>query len=380
MTRALRILDLVFVVLALIVMGVLLPYGVDIPLNDDWVYAKDVLESLNHGFLSLTGFEAAWSLPQIGLGIAISKWLGFSFVYLRLVSILGLFGVLFLSFLILRLRNVEPRTRLICLLSLLSFAPLFVVSFSFMSDSLFLFFWIAAAYFWEKALMFSKKRDFLVGFVFAGLAISQRQFGVFLVLALCFTIFFSGHERPWRLKRLTVLIAFFLAVLTLGIQFWWQRQSLKMRMPLFPSPRPDRVLKDLHATVFYWGWLVLPFTVEIIRKLKLSSKVVKIGIVFGGLTLLRWFFQGGMPYFGNQLSEFGIFRENEVLFGSRLSVFSGVFGFIFTFVTGSVGLLSLTGALPILKNWKKHLKSPSHKFGRSLPINRHSPMFYFGGV
>ena len=144
-TRHYSILVLIFCVY-LITLIIVNPWG-NFPLDDDWVYARDCILSSNAGQLVLTGFESAWGIPQIIVGILITKLFGFSHIFLRLFGVITLAATFVMIDIYLRNIRVPSKTRLITCAAFIFNPVSYILSLTFMTDMPFLFFWMLACFF-----------------------------------------------------------------------------------------------------------------------------------------------------------------------------------------------------------------------------------------
>lgn len=315
------------------------PY-LDFPFNDDWVYAKDVLMTVQNGRYTITGFEMAWGLPQVWFGVFLESLFGFSHGILRIFGILCTLVSGFTLWAYLKANSSQQWFIGLLLLSFFFFAPLYLVSVSFMTDVPFLMFWILTCYFWEKALLHKRAAFLWIGTLGCILCITQRQFGILIPFVGIIFLYF----KDWKPRdKFQYYFAFGICLLVpIVVSIWWRTLENTWSPALGPRPNPVRIVRDLHSTWLYFGFALLPAAVLLFQHSRLSSYLQKVLIFLAIVTLGRGLFSDQwMPYIGNVISEFGVFRLNEVLQGVRPENFS---------IFGKVGLtlLSFFGAFTLL--------------------------------
>lgn len=169
----------------------------DTPFVDDWVYAWAVEHLLHTGRLKILDWSVSQNVAQVLWGALFCLPLGFSFTALRLstwvASLLGLLGLHVL------LREMGAR-RVDALMGVafLAFYPVyFILSFSFMTEVLFVavMIWFFAAL--ARALKRGSPRALAVASLFACLAVAVRPVGIFLAGVLLLARWPSS-TRWWR--------------------------------------------------------------------------------------------------------------------------------------------------------------------------------------
>jgi hypothetical protein len=339
------------------------PWG-DFPLNDDWVYARDALRSLECGTLSFTGFETAWGLPQIAWGALLAQLFPFSHGMLRATGLLAaLFCAAAIHVQLLRKRAAPLHAA--CGAGLfLFFTPVVATSFTFMLDVPFLALWLWTLVVYEIAWERRSRSLGALGAALSVLCLLQRQVGVFAVLA-------AGAWFAWQAlgtsatgrRPLPPAARWFAALLTLSnlaalgvfalVNRWWA--TLPHSVPTGPPDHVDvaRALRFAAMSLVYAG--VLAVALPALRPrgsaLALPSDRTERGLAVAaaaGLALcfwvLTWRERSLLPYFGNVLSCFGYFGEGEVLAGQRERVVSRGAQLVVT-ALGFLGAFRLVRAL-----------------------------------
>lgn len=325
-----------FLALVFLSIAFIKPWG-KFPLNDDWVYTKNVLNSLREGHLSIKYSQHAWALPQVFLGKWIIQNTKEVFLSLRWIGIVsGVLSALLMGFAS-RLVLGGSETFLIFLSCVTTYfyLPFLQPSLSFMSDMPAFLFWflsiLVTAYYLEK----EKKTAWFVAFLIFLLAVSERQVAV-LIPASIFPI------KRISFKTKASLLFFFLPVAL--IQWWWNSVSQSPVPGLGLSPNLGLFVR-LSRHFVYLGWIATPFLALPIATNKESkfNRTFKWGLVvfgagFVGHLLTSYFKNQEMlaPMFGNVLSSQGILMNLisgsvETIFGNEFRYFLtglGVFGAI----------------------------------------------------
>jgi len=110
----------------------------DFPLNDDWVYAWSVEQFIDGRGLQLLPYTGPLVYFQVLLGAAIVKIFGFSFIVLRLITLVFGLVALWSLYWLLRQRHVNPIDSFLITLVLALNPWMFNLSFTFMTDVPFL--------------------------------------------------------------------------------------------------------------------------------------------------------------------------------------------------------------------------------------------------
>lgn len=318
-TRGGRVRVLILLTAALfLLMGVARAWG-EFPLNDDWVYAKNAKLLSESGRLTLTGFESAWALSQTLLGAALVKLGGFSFQLLRWSGLLSLLMAAWGCFELLRTAGVRQRESALAALLVVVFPSSFVNGASFMTDTPFLTFWVWALVFLLRVRAQPGPKAIIPACVLMILCIAQRQFGVFLVMT-CAAVAASLWLRSRDLRQ----AGLWLGMATLGglavvaLLAWWGHQPHLWAVEV-QRPVPSDLLKHLLRGWIFLGLLaapVLPFRSigKFVAQLPRISRAKLLGVlalsavlVWESVLLAQK--QEWMPYWGNQLSEFGAFSS-----------------------------------------------------------------------
>jgi hypothetical protein len=347
----------------------------EFPLNDDWVYAKDIVMTLAAGKPTITGLESAWGIPQLVLGYFLSKSV-FSYFTLRMIGIVS--TVLAAGALGLLIKDLKFHVRLLILLCFYFFAPLFIVSASFMTDMPFMALWILSLYLFNIWFQKPTYKGLVVACAVSVVATLQRQFGAFLPLTALLILFFTkkadanfgGGTQGLKAKRGSLILLAALVFLPLPISQLWAKAGAGFVPRALPRPNPLRILRDMQGVLFFMSfgffpllilkgnvWLGFKDALPVRKNIKTLAGALGCGVVL--FTVIRGALGGFMPYFRNQLSKFGLFEHNEVLQGVREPLLDGAFEILFTLI-GLFTALSFIGTMlkeksiptwPAIKQW-----------------------------
>jgi len=312
------------------------PWG-HFPLNDDWVYTADVLETLKNKHFTIPFGQYAWAIPQILLGLWVGSFKGYShFILFRGVGLIsgvlaGFFSVHIASDGLQRFENDKWKLFLKLLgFGCVFFYPAFLsVTFSFMTDTLAALFmcWgiMAASRYIERPSW----SNWAIAFLATLLGVAQRQY-LFLVPISLIIIYWRKHIqvasvdlresfRRLSLKQGLQLVLFLMPVPL--IHLWWRTVSPLSSAPLDLLPNLQ-VLQRPYEYAFYLGLaflstIFLPIypAGEFQEKYKKIFRRLIVGILF--ITAIILVLGLGMPFYQNILSKFGVFGFNEVLLGTR---------------------------------------------------------------
>ncbi len=282
------------------------PWG-DFPLNDDWIYGRDCIESARAGRLVLTKFEYAWSLPQLFVGTVAAKLFGFSFTTFRATGIISLAICALLIDLYLRRVGLSSSNRLIAVGAWLFNPIAYVLSLGFMTDLPFLALWLTACYCWDMALTTEERPWMALALVTTLLATAQRQFGLFIPIAACVFVlmrwkiqgrhFVLRISLPAKFRSFEGFcsLAVGLTILLCSVVSIWYKRLGVVRPPLLTLTYSP----TYYVTIFYRVALIfalssIPLLPVLVRP-KLSRRMSWIAAV---LSLAALVFGGEIPGHG----------------------------------------------------------------------------------
>jgi 4-amino-4-deoxy-L-arabinose transferase-like glycosyltransferase len=159
----------------------------EFPLNDDWSYSKAVENLVEHGRLEFTDFTSMTLVAQVLWGALFSLPFGFSFLALRLSTVvLGAVGVAAAYALLRELGVGRPLSVLGA--AVLGLNPLyFSLSLTFMTDVPFTVAALLSILFFTRSFRTDALVDVLAGFAFAIVVVLIRQPGIVVPIAYAIT-------------------------------------------------------------------------------------------------------------------------------------------------------------------------------------------------
>lgn len=203
------------------------------PINDDWAYVHSVSD-LSEWSYKIPDWAQATSIGHIAWGALFSLAFGQSFTALTWATLLmGAAGAL-LFYGLLRHLDIAPAYALLGA-ALLSFNPMYVyLCYSFMTDITFLVYFLAASLCFVRAMQGRGEHWLWLGSVAAALAYLTRQFGLLIVAAALFFLWWSCKWTWRRALAITVIPLGAFVLFTL-----WERSQ--------PTPLISYYLDDLRA-------------------------------------------------------------------------------------------------------------------------------------
>ena len=310
MTR--NILILVFIFLAVIL--VINPNG-DFPLNDDWSYGQAVKNLVGKGEYCLSNWTAMPLFTQVLWGALFSIPFGFSFLALRVSTlVISLIGLVFLTLLFQRAGEKRGRFLLLGLLTLL-FNPIYLgLSCTFMTDVHFIAFSIISLYLLATGVKKKSNALLITGMAFTVLATLIRQIGLLIPLAFGFGYLTRGKPNG---KKIALTAGFLL--FTIAAFFVYEKWlEAHCGLPTAYHANTDRIaaafasglpaisvqiIKNVLVTFSYLSLFLLPLTVLIIPSAPKKRLLLFLGISIAALTAFRL---AGFALPGNILSDRGI--------------------------------------------------------------------------
>lgn len=300
----------------------LAPWAYDFPLNDDWAYALAARTLAETGRLALSDWGSSTQLPHVITGALFSKVFGFSFSALRLATLLAAAGAVFFFVKILDELEVAPFEKLAAAL-VLALNPLFLVlANSFMTDCHYLFWMLAAVYFYMRNLKAPENgAALLAAGACAAAAYLTRQLGLALPAAFTLALYLRGRLN-WRSLAAAWALP---GAAILGYWLWfrfghgptWASENYVGAATLAHLSKPGEFLNDslyrLFSAMMETGLLLLPLAAGYMfsaggfcGRNGLRKKVTAAGpwlalAALAGFALLN----GPLPYLENTLSPSG---------------------------------------------------------------------------
>jgi len=167
----------------------------DVPVIDDWVYAWSVQHLVESGRLQVLEFSAIYPVAQIAWGALFVRIAGFSFVTLRLSTIVLSVFACWAVYLTLRELGCRRSTSLLGAIALACDPVYFALSFSFMTDVPFVDLSAIAAFFYVSAVKRDQSSRFWIAGVCSIAAFLIRPIGIALPLIVVPALIV---RRDWR--------------------------------------------------------------------------------------------------------------------------------------------------------------------------------------
>ncbi|MCL4216463.1 MAG: glycosyltransferase family 39 protein [Candidatus Hydrogenedentes bacterium] len=195
------------VVLALCATFLVSPAG-DFPLNDDWIFAKEVETLLTTGRYVASPFSAPMVVAQTLWGTAFAAVFGFSYSVLRASTLVLAVMAAWATAKSAREMGAPPLTSVLAGMTLFC-GPIFLtLAYSYNTDVPFLAPLAWSIFFFLRALRGDRIRswDVFLGSALAAAAFFIRQFGLLVVVAFALTLIVDSKRGEW-LKSRTALAA-----------------------------------------------------------------------------------------------------------------------------------------------------------------------------
>ncbi|PVX82246.1 glycosyltransferase family 39 protein [Paraburkholderia unamae] len=240
----------------------------NIPLNDDWSYALTVRTLLETGQFTPGGYTSMTLIGQTLWGALFCLPFGFSYTALRISTIVA--GAIGLGAFALLLQDAGcDRRKTIAATLVLGFNPIWLVlSVSFMTDIQFAAYSIVATMFFCRFLRTRKTGVLLAAIVFALAAVSVRQLGLNLAMAMCAALLLESRKDKRAIALSASGVAASVAFLV-GFVFWLHARDAVPAMASAPTDSFGRSLASLHTfamkleqfargILVHMGWFLCP--------------------------------------------------------------------------------------------------------------------------
>jgi hypothetical protein len=308
------------------------------PFNDDWCYARMTHNFLQTGNIAFINWGEPTLLGHIVWGALFAGVLGWSFTSLHLSTLVLAITAGVVFYLILKFFRVGEFLAL-CGTALLLFNPIyFINSFTFMTDVPFLALVLVPIYLF--LFFFRTKRIYflLVASILCVFAFTNRQTAIVMPIAFFLFILMTPATRR-STQRTRIFWALVLPIVVDIIVAVWRYSQPNIYSRPFAIPKPIWSIQLAFYILIYVGLFIMPFTVALgVKKsfwhglrqrispiiwIAVIAILVAMGIAAGKL----------MPYLGNQISAYGMFRLNEVMVGERYIMFPFGFWLILTMLS-----------------------------------------------
>lgn len=317
---------IVIAVYFLVITLIIRPFG-NFPLNDDWVHTLTIYTWITEGRF----WYPLWLAPTVHIpilyGAALTKLFGFSFVILRMSTLVFAWASCWVLYIFLRKSGYSENRSFFGML-LLAVNPLFIhLSFTFMSDIPALFFLLLSALFYKKGFEKKSTRYLFAGSLAAIFGFYTRQF-VILIACAAGIVFFLKMIREKKVSEhlksfcLAFLLPSLLCVSLYYVLAFFHFVPGKMGARFIPSQWSfiHMVLTQTWYAILYLALCIAPLSVAVLIKNTSFFKnrvfiplcaVMCVGVFF--VMTHRLVF----PFFGNIFSWYGIGPSaGEVLQGS----------------------------------------------------------------
>jgi hypothetical protein len=326
---------IIFLVFLLIL--VIIPPFFDFPLNDDWAYAKSVKIFSETGNIKFSDWTAASFLAQLLWGYLFTLPTGFSFMALRISTIvLAFIGILCFYFILKELKFSEKLSVLGSLL--LFFNPIFFnLSYTFMSDIPFISVVLLSLLFYLKFIKTNKNIFLILGTLFSIIAFLIRQHGIIISFAML--IYMILDRKKHKLEFMKIAIVFIIPIIILaGYQYWYMTfhgpsvRYLSSGHLLINFSSIARFIAYLLISITNIGFYLLPLAVLYLINIKRIAKNINkkyfgiffIAIVFilASFSVVYYLQFRNFPFLGYQgfiISESGL--GPKLLAGNNENIF-----------------------------------------------------------
>ncbi len=307
----------ILILMAWILSACLIDPSGEFPLNDDWAYLEVVKGVLDEGKYRVSDWPAMTLWTHAWLGVMVCKATGgFSYTVLRLLVLgLGLLGVFLFGYLAKRISG-KASLAFLCMAAL-AFNPLyFSLSFTYMTDVSFLFFFLLGVALYSKALDTDKPIFWVSAIIISIAGVLLRQFS--LLLPVCFgatalLMQFNTRRLAWALSgvlftwaALKIYTIWLSSVQPLPSAFgdlgnlsgWLNLRTLYFHF----MERMGGFLFLLGLFLFPFHFLLLPLTVGRCHRLLLAIA----GISAIGIALFFGIKTWNNALFGNIMYNFGL--------------------------------------------------------------------------
>jgi hypothetical protein len=237
----------------------------EFPLNDDWLYAKMSLNTLEARAFVAHPFVAANATLHAFWGAAVIGLFGFSFTALRLSTFVFSFATLWLTNMAAREAGATRRHALLAGLVVIANPIMLNLTYTFMTDLIFLAMLTASTWGYLRAFRTGRARDIAVGSTFGALALLVRQMGILhpAVFVIAWALTFA-RRRVWPS---VAQLAAFTVPLVIGFVLyeWGQRTSGGVyTWPNAWAGAPITIIvlqifRYVFASCIYFGLFLMPF-------------------------------------------------------------------------------------------------------------------------
>jgi hypothetical protein len=297
------------------------PWG-NFPLNDDWSFGRTVKHFIEHHDFAPCSWAAMPLLTNTIWGALFCLPSGFSFDALRLSTLVAALAGMFAVYALVKMSRA-PEWLAVMTALVLGFNPIFFpLSYTFMTDVLFVSVCVLAAIFLLRNLQGGKNSNLLIGTALVVLGVLSRQLALAVPLAFAIVACLRRGFRPsvlWR-ALLPVVVG---AMVLMVFQRWMaatgrlsymtgQKDAELSTALLHPIESLPRFSNNLFISILYLGLFLLPVSLCVLGSVWAAQKK-RVQILFAislWVLLLAYFcFQrdaGLMPLSSGVLTRSGI--------------------------------------------------------------------------
>jgi hypothetical protein len=303
---------LLLVPLAIVV--AMIGIGGDFPLSDDWSYAHTAKVMCEQGRVEILPWTGATAIFQTAYGALLCKLTGFSFVTLRvstlLMALLAILGFL-------RLLSALGISGQLMALATLTMAlnPLMVnLSFTYMTDVPFTALLVWAAYWYHRGLGTGRPGHILAGSLLASAAILVRQHSLLLALAAAVAALWVSN-RSLRQRFVLALLALLPPTAVLASFNLWllatERvpQGLANKLSEALAWQWTATAANAFRGLVYVGLFLAPVVLAALRNggRRVRRTAAAIAALLSAVAVYAYWREGAlMPYLGNVAYDLGL--------------------------------------------------------------------------
>ncbi|MBD3366363.1 hypothetical protein GF360_03440 [candidate division WWE3 bacterium] len=313
------------ITLALYILAILLvsPWG-NHAVNDDWDFYIHTRLFSQGIFAKNRLIDTAFVLQGL-LGILWTKLFGFSFLSLRILTILFSFAFLFGAYKTLQKLQPKKTKKTLTALTLLTiiFNPLFFTSaLSYMTEIYFLTFAIWSLYLFLHYLEKRNITHLLVASLLAGASLYIRQFGlVFLIAYFLVLAHDQFHTKKFKWKELVILVVPFISLLFLYTKWPQYVEASETRILGNPVDLENfyKQIKMYPYLIPYVAFFLSPLVYVAYKKIPVKVKWISL---VAALLIFPLFYQKDIFAVGNVFYIEGFYTKSD--FTHWISLFDNI--------------------------------------------------------
>jgi hypothetical protein len=297
------------------------PWG-NFPLNDDWSFGRTVKHFVEHHEFAPCSWAAMPLVTNTFWGAIFCLPSGFSFDALRISTLVAALLGMFAVYTLVKMSRA-PEWLAVMTALVLGFNPIFFpLSYTFMTDVLFITVCVLASIFLLRNLLAGNNSDLFIGTALVVLGILSRQLALAVPLAFAIVSCLKRGLRPRELWRalfpaaigIVVFIVFqrWMAVTGRLSAMTGQKNSELSHALLHPLESFPHLMNNVYISLFYLGLFLLPVSLCVLASVWAAQKK-KVQILFAislwVLLLAYFFFQrdaGPMPLSSGVLTRSGV--------------------------------------------------------------------------